>query len=133
MFNEYDQSTGTCDGTICRSYLGLAYLPAAHAEQEAHDIALLLLLKLLEVLVSAHLQNPLAAVQITEGFGGPNSMALSSASFTDDRLIYIIGLPGELTYLDVVWRGGSYLSLLRSIAYQFEQFPWAAKHLSKTA
>ena len=34
---------------------GLAYLPAAHAEQEAHHIALLLLLKLLEVLVGAHL------------------------------------------------------------------------------
>jgi len=32
-----------------------AYLPAANAEQEAHDIALLLLRELLEVLVGAHL------------------------------------------------------------------------------
>ena len=33
----------------------MAYLPAANAKQEAHDIALLLLLELLEVLVGAHL------------------------------------------------------------------------------
>jgi hypothetical protein len=57
MFNEYDQSTGIAhDNALCRSWC-LAYLPAAHAEQEAHHIALLLLLKLLEVLVGAHLDN----------------------------------------------------------------------------
>jgi hypothetical protein len=42
---------------ICRSFSGdgVSYLPAANAEQKAHDIALLLLLQLLEVLVGAHL------------------------------------------------------------------------------
>ena len=56
MFNEYDQSTGIgFHHALCRSCWVLAYLPAAHAEQEAHHIALLLLLKLLEVLVGAHL------------------------------------------------------------------------------
>jgi len=37
------------------SGVGMAYLPAANAKQEAHDIALLLLLELLEILVGAHL------------------------------------------------------------------------------
>ena len=37
------------------SGVGVSYLPAANTEQEAHDIALLLLLQLLEVLVGAHL------------------------------------------------------------------------------
>ena len=65
MFNEYDQGTDTAKDSIC-IYMSrqviccsggrvLAYLPAAHTEQEAHDIALLLLLKLLEVFVGAHL------------------------------------------------------------------------------
>lgn len=42
---------------LCRSFsgVGVSYLPAANAEQEAHNIALLLLLQLLEVLVGAHL------------------------------------------------------------------------------
>lgn len=42
---------------LCRSFSGdgVSYLPAANAEQEAHNIALLLLLQLLEVLVGAHL------------------------------------------------------------------------------
>lgn len=41
---------------ICRSWgLLLAYLPAANAKQKFHHIALLLFLKLLEVLVGAHL------------------------------------------------------------------------------
>lgn len=61
MFNEYDQSTSTCGpktgcSALCRSWGFVAYLPAANAEQEAHDIALLLLLKLLEVLVGTHLR-----------------------------------------------------------------------------
>lgn len=58
MFNEYDQSTGNANGkALCRSWcVGMAYLPAAHAEQEAHDIALLLLLQLLEILVGTHLR-----------------------------------------------------------------------------
>lgn len=56
MFNEYDQGTGkdlqvALQSAICRS----TYLPAANAKQEAHDIALLLLLKLLEIFVSTHL------------------------------------------------------------------------------
>ena len=59
MFNEYDQSTGRCEEglakAICRSCSGLAYLPAAHTKQEAHHIALLLLVELLEVFVGAHL------------------------------------------------------------------------------
>jgi hypothetical protein len=37
------------------SGVGVSYLPAANAEQKAHDIALLLLLQLFEVLVGAHL------------------------------------------------------------------------------
>lgn len=41
---------------LCRSGGCIGpYLPAAHAKQEAHNIALLLLLQLLEVLVGAHL------------------------------------------------------------------------------
>ena len=68
MFNEYDQSTSNCfHNAICRSCRGLAYLPAAHAEQEAHDIALLLLLKLLEVLVGAHLRISWLAVVLNVG------------------------------------------------------------------
>lgn len=56
MFNEYDQGTGT-GSALCRSWnVGSSYLPAAHAEQEAHHIGLLLLLELLEVLVGTHLQ-----------------------------------------------------------------------------
>ena len=56
MFNEYDQSTGNnLSIALCRSWLWMAYLPAANAEQEFHYIALLLLVKLLEVLVGAHL------------------------------------------------------------------------------
>ena len=46
---------------ICRSRW-CAYLPAAHAKQEFHHIALLLLLKLLEVLVGAHLVEVLAGL-----------------------------------------------------------------------
>ena len=62
MFNEYDQDTST-RSAICRSWVvGVSYLPAAHAEQEAHNIALLLLLKLLEVLVRTHLRPLLAMV-----------------------------------------------------------------------
>ena len=47
---------------LCRSFSSFSsegvrsYLPAANAEQEAHDIALLLLLQLLEVFVGAHLE-----------------------------------------------------------------------------
>ena len=64
MFNEYDQSTGSCHcNALCRSWVVVAYLPAAHAEQEAHHIALLLLLKLLEVFVGAHLVKVLAGFQ----------------------------------------------------------------------
>lgn len=64
MFNEYNQDTST-RSAICRSwYVGVSYLPAAHAEQEAHYIALLLLLKLLEVLVGTHLWPLLAIVLV---------------------------------------------------------------------
>ena len=59
MFNEYNQDTSHSQPVleaICRSGVwDCAYLPAANAEQKAHDIALLLLLQLLEVLVGAHL------------------------------------------------------------------------------
>lgn len=54
MFNEYNQDTGTWSA-LCRSWDVVSYLPAAHAEQEAHHIGLLLLLKLLEVFVGTHL------------------------------------------------------------------------------
>jgi len=37
------------------SFLELSYLPAAHTEKEAEDIALLLLLKFLDVLEGTHL------------------------------------------------------------------------------
>ena len=61
MFNEYDQSTGVgFRRALCSSWMVQAYLPAAHALQEAHHIALLLLLKLLEVLVGTHLEGVLA-------------------------------------------------------------------------
>ena len=61
MFNEYDQSTGAgFRRALCRSWMVQAYLPAAHALQEAHHIALLLLLKLLEVFVGTHLRGVLA-------------------------------------------------------------------------
>jgi hypothetical protein len=44
---------------LCRSF-GQTHLPAANAKQEAHDIALLLLLELLEILVGTHLRPQLA-------------------------------------------------------------------------
>lgn len=57
MFNEYAQDTSTFgeEYAICRSWGCASYLPAANAKQEAHDIALLLLLQLLEILVGTHL------------------------------------------------------------------------------
>ena len=57
MFNEYAQDTSMFgeEHAICRSWICVSYLPAANAEQEAHDIALLLLLQLLEILVGTHL------------------------------------------------------------------------------
>ena len=62
MFNEYAQDTSMFgeEHAICRSWICVSYLPAANAEQEAHDIALLLLLQLLEILVGTHLYAVLA-------------------------------------------------------------------------
>lgn len=40
---------------FCVAHSVSTHLPAANAKQEAHDIALLLLLKLLEILVGTHL------------------------------------------------------------------------------
>jgi hypothetical protein len=56
MFNEYSKTqTDEASYVALFSGVGVSYLPAANTEQEAHDIALLLLLQLLEVLVGAHL------------------------------------------------------------------------------
>ena len=56
MFNEYPKTqTNEASYVALFSGVGVSYLPAANTEQEAHDIALLLLLQLLEVLVGAHL------------------------------------------------------------------------------
>lgn len=55
MFNEYPKTQTAEASYVALSGDGVSYLPAANAEQEAHDIALLLLLELLEVLVGAHL------------------------------------------------------------------------------
>lgn len=54
VFNEYDQGTDA-QSILCRSFDCGAYLPASDTKQEADDIRLLLLLKLLEILVCTHL------------------------------------------------------------------------------
>ena len=70
MFNEYDQSTGIRKKALCCSCWKRAYLPAAYTEQEAHHIALLLFLKLLEVLVGTHLKRQYISMCRQSGAGG---------------------------------------------------------------
>lgn len=108
--NKYDQDTewpSHCDFSLPRvlwkdhSYaargvgvVGFSYLPAANAEQKAHDIALLLFGELLEVLVGAHLQQIQQSAYVSKPGGGiilrsENSMMVPIARLVSPGALHL--------------------------------------------
>ena len=116
MFNEYNQDTSQSQPkleTICRSGVwDRAYLPAANAKQKSHDIALLLLLQLFEILVGTHLwwKKMLAGAHFFRSYFVSIRDVVPWHSL---RSIDTLNL--SVTYLDGVWRWlSSWSSVLQS-------------------